>query len=273
MQAKIVIFLVFFFVFCGCFSLSIGAQIDTNIINNNSVEADSIYTLTDVPPLFDGCNDALISAKQRLACSQNELAAFIAKNIQYPDSAKAKNIEGIVLVRFVVDAQGNVSQTELRRDIGDGCGREALRIIRLMPTFTPAENKGQPVACYLTLPIRFAAVQETEFGSEAEYSLHWGNIYENKITAATFQSLLSESLEVRDHYGNTYPIRNIELTLVDGFEVKTEKAYATTRPSSRMRRKFKKVHAGTTAVLTIQAEKAAGHERFTLMREYEIIKP
>lgn len=269
MQTKITVL----FIFCSFFALSARAQVDSNIVDTNIINTDSIYTLTDVPPLFEGCNDPLISVKQRQACSQNELAAFIGKNIQYPDSAKAKNIEGIVLVRFVVDAQGNISQTELMRDIGEGCGREALRIIRLIPPFTPAENKGQPVACYLTLPIRFTAVKETEFGSEGEYSLHWGNIYENKISPETFQNLLNQSIEVRDHYGNTYPIRNIELTLVDGFEVKTEKAYATARPSSRMRRQFKKVRIGTTAVLTIQAEKAAGHERFSLMREYEIVKP
>lgn len=236
-----------------------------------AAQTDSIYTLTDTPPLFDGCNDPLISDKQRAECSQIELAKFISKNITYPDSAKAHNTEGVVLLRFVVQADGSISQTELLRDIGDLCGREALRVVRLMPPFAPAQKDGQPVACYMTLPIRFTAVPQTDFTTEQDYSLHWGNIYDNKITATTFKNLLDQSIEVRDHYGNTYPIRDIEMTLILGFDVRTEKAFSTARPSSRMRRKFKKPPTGTTVVLQIQADQTTLHERIKLMREYEII--
>jgi TonB family protein len=236
-----------------------------------AAQSDSIYTLTDTPPLFDGCNDPLISAKQCSDCSQVEMAKFIAKNITYPDSAKAHDTEGVVLVRFVVEADGTISQTELLRDIGDLCGREALRVVRLMPNFSPAQKDGKAVACYMTLPIRFTAVRQTEFVMEQDYSLHWGNIYDNKITAATFKNLLEQSVEVRDHYGNTYPIREIEMTLILGYDVRTEKAYSSARPSSRMRRKFKNPPTGTTVVLQIQADQTSLHERVKLMREYEII--
>lgn len=235
-------------------------------------QTDSIFANPEEPPLFAGCDDPLISLAQRRACSQQEMASFLAKNLSYPDSAKAKNIEGVVLVRFVVDAEGNISQTELLRDIGEGCGREALRVVRQMPAFTPARQNGQPVACYFTIPVRFTAVAETEFATETAYSLHWGNVYENTISPAIFAELLEQTIEVRDHYGNTYPLRDIEISVVDGYDVQTEKAYSASRPSSRMRRKFKKIKPGVTIVLTVNADSPQTHERFSLMREYQISK-
>lgn len=63
----------------------------------------SILTSVDIPPLFEGCDDPLISEEQRQACSVPKIQAFINQNIAYPDSARVRKIEGVVVVRFFSD--------------------------------------------------------------------------------------------------------------------------------------------------------------------------
>lgn len=80
---------------------------------------------------------------------------FLASNIVYPDSAHAKNIQGTVAATFVVDKDGSVTNASIVRDIGDGCGEEVLRVLALMPKWTPGEVDGKPVKVRFTLPVRF----------------------------------------------------------------------------------------------------------------------
>ena len=98
-------------------------------------QVDSSLNAVDIPPLFEGCNDPLVSTAQRQTCSAPKIQAFIRANITYPDSAKVHQAEGIVVVRFTVDETGVISQLELIRDIGHGCGQEAMRVVRMMPAF------------------------------------------------------------------------------------------------------------------------------------------
>ena len=81
---------------------------------------------------------------------------FLAENIKYPQEAKDKNITGKVYVTFVVEADGSISNPRLLRDIGGGCGQEAIRVVNLMPRWNPGKEKGQPVRVQFNLPISFS---------------------------------------------------------------------------------------------------------------------
>jgi protein TonB len=61
----------------------------------------------------------------------------------------------MVVVKFVVEKDGSITNIQIVRDIGGGCGREVERIIRLMPRWKPAKKNGLPVRSWQTFPFRF----------------------------------------------------------------------------------------------------------------------
>ncbi len=85
-----------------------------------------------------------------------EMLKFLRENIQYPTVARENNIQGKVYVQFVVERDGTVSQVKVIRDIGGGCGAEAVRVVKSMPKWEPAKQQGRTVRSYFTLPVNFA---------------------------------------------------------------------------------------------------------------------
>lgn len=229
----------------------------------------SILTKVDIPPLFEGCDDPLISEEQRQACSVPKIQAFINQNIIYPDSARARNIEGVVVVRFSVTEEGKITDLELIRTIGAGCGQEALRVVRMMPDFRPALRGGVPVATQMTLPIRFKKLVEAKANNKNLYQIHWGTIYQNKITKEALKPLFKRYLLVRDYYGNTYDVRFLTLKIEHkGKEVVLETRGNTL--SKEMLKKLKKVRAGE--VITLHAMIQKEYEEIEVVRALEVVK-
>lgn len=76
------------------------------------------------------------------------------KNIKYPEKALASQIEGQVFIRFVLDREGNVTQPEVVRDIGGGCGQAAIDAVKKVK-FIPGKHGGEVVKVQYTLPVRF----------------------------------------------------------------------------------------------------------------------
>ena len=81
---------------------------------------------------------------------------FIEKNLHYPDSACEADIEGSVVVQFVIEKDGTIGRVLVIRDIGGGCGKEAARVVKMMPKWNPAKNNGKPVRFEFSLPIEFS---------------------------------------------------------------------------------------------------------------------
>ncbi len=80
---------------------------------------------------------------------------YMIKNLSYPTAAKEANVQGMVVVSFVVDAEGKVGSLEVLRGIGKGCDEEAVRVISNSGTWTPAKIGGKAVASKMTLPVQF----------------------------------------------------------------------------------------------------------------------
>jgi len=85
------------------------------------------------------------------------LAKFLKDNINYPASASENGVSGRVYLKFVVDTEGNISDVQIQRGIPDcpDCGKEAARVVRSMPKWRPARDKGKACKSYFTLPIKF----------------------------------------------------------------------------------------------------------------------
>jgi len=84
-----------------------------------------------------------------------KLLHFIDKNIKYPVIALENNIQGTVIIRFVVTKKGEVEKYEVLRSLDPACDREALRIVAALPNWIPGKQNGMNVNVYYTLPIRF----------------------------------------------------------------------------------------------------------------------
>jgi protein TonB len=106
--------------------------------NDTSAE---IFTVIEINPEFPG--------------GIAKMYEFIGKNIKYPKEAKENNIQGRVVVQFVVVEDGSISDVKVLTDLGYGLGEEAVRVIQMMPNWKPGMQKGKPVKVSYKLPIKF----------------------------------------------------------------------------------------------------------------------
>ncbi|MDQ4139967.1 MAG: TonB family protein [Bacteroidota bacterium] len=81
---------------------------------------------------------------------------FIRQNLRYPNEASRLGLEGMVVVSFVVDKTGQISDIKVIKDVGGGTAEEAIRVIRSMKAWQPGRQNGQPVSVRFTLPLRFS---------------------------------------------------------------------------------------------------------------------
>jgi protein TonB len=86
---------------------------------------------------------------------EQELLKYLASNIKYPDLAREMGIEGVVAISFVINKNGSIGDIQVLKDIGGGCSKEAVRVIKSMPNWMPGEANGHTVRVHLTLPVRF----------------------------------------------------------------------------------------------------------------------
>ncbi|MFD2248578.1 energy transducer TonB [Pontibacter ruber] len=84
------------------------------------------------------------------------LAKYLSKNLRYPADAMRAGVEGIVVVSFVVNSNGEVTEAAVVKSLGYGTDEEAIRVIQKMPRWTPGKQNGKPVAVRFTMPIRFS---------------------------------------------------------------------------------------------------------------------
>ncbi len=78
----------------------------------------------------------------------------IQKKIRYPEIARKAGVEGRVILQFIVDENGNVTEPAVVRGIGAGCDEEALRVVR-EAKFKPGRQRGKAVKVKMSLPITF----------------------------------------------------------------------------------------------------------------------
>lgn len=106
-------------------------------------------------PAFPGCDAQELSDEALAKCSINGLMGYAGKNLSYPKEAEAAGIEGPVVVKFVIGADGKVKNSEIVKSMGESLDQEVLRLIGSLPTMTPGQKDGKAVDVELTLPIKF----------------------------------------------------------------------------------------------------------------------
>jgi len=124
------------------------------VINGSTVMSFSADELKMVTPVVDDPNRIMLIA-DTYPFLPGGMRAFVDSLITYPEAAKANLTEGIVMVNFVVEKDGSISNANILRGIGDGCDDEVLRVMSLLPPMQPATLNNEPVRVALTLPVRF----------------------------------------------------------------------------------------------------------------------
>jgi periplasmic protein TonB len=102
----------------------------------------SVFDFAEEMPTFEGGDAALLK--------------YIGKRMRYPRQAVDEKIEGTVIVTFVVNKAGKVTDVTVLKGLGFGTDEEASRVIENMPAWNPGKQNGMPVAVRYTLPIRFS---------------------------------------------------------------------------------------------------------------------
>ncbi|MXV15370.1 energy transducer TonB [Hufsiella ginkgonis] len=104
-----------------------------------------IFRTAEVNPQFPG--------------GQEAFAKFIRKNLHYPPAAVEAGINGKVIVSFVVERDGSISNVQLMRGIGYGCDQEAIRVLKKVPNWIPGEQNGRKVRVMYTVPLNFQTTE------------------------------------------------------------------------------------------------------------------
>lgn len=106
-----------------------------------SLPTDSVFEVAEVMPEFPGGTQALFK--------------FISGNLKYPQNAIDGQIEGRVVLQFVVDKAGKVGNIRVVRSIDPALDQAAIDVVRALPDWKPGMQDGQPVNVRYTLPVSF----------------------------------------------------------------------------------------------------------------------
>ncbi len=176
-------------------------------IYSSAQNTEMVYTVVDQMPYFQGCDNYALGSDQKRNCSNQEVVNYITNTLSYPEQAKLEGLEGIVYISFVVSKDGAIVQPKILKDIGGGCGVEAIRVVQSMPNWIPGELKETSVAVQLQLPIQF---QFSTSNEGEEYKLRWGTLSEvDEVSRKDLRRNLDELVQVFDSQGSVIDINNL----------------------------------------------------------------
>lgn len=116
------------------------------------------FIIVEHMPHTMSCLD-MISPEERYRCTQNQILKFFSRHLSYPELARENDIEGTVVLQFVIAKTGEIEQVKVVRDIGGGCGKETMRVFQKFLNenhhWTPGKQRGRAVDVRMTLPIKF----------------------------------------------------------------------------------------------------------------------
>jgi len=87
---------------------------------------------------------------------EEKLVEYVSKKLVYPKEALAKEIQGTVICKFMVNEDGSITNIEVIKRVYPLLDAEAIRVIKTLPKFIPGTQHNKPVGVYFTLPIKFS---------------------------------------------------------------------------------------------------------------------
>ena len=115
--------------------------VEKKVEPEKKAEPEQIFKSVEQMPTFPGGEAALMK--------------YLSSHIQYPAMAQENNVQGRVVLQFVVEKDGRVGEVKVVRSVDKDLDREAVRVCKTLPKFTPGRQNGQPVRVWYTLPVSF----------------------------------------------------------------------------------------------------------------------
>jgi protein TonB len=135
------------------------AEIEEVEIKSTEVDEDTRVEIVEAPAPEENTNEqevfTIVENMPEFPGGEAAMRKYIGKNIRYPNLARENKVEGTVYIQFVINQNGEISDTKILRGIGAGCDEEALRVIKKMPAWAPGKQRGKPVRVQFTLPMKF----------------------------------------------------------------------------------------------------------------------
>ena len=110
-------------------------------VEEEEVDEQQIFTVVEEMPSFPG--------------GMAECMKFLGKNINYPSISQENGVQGRVTVQFVVNTDGSIVDPVVVRGVDPYLDKEALRVIKMMPKWSPGKQRGKPVRVKYTVPVMF----------------------------------------------------------------------------------------------------------------------
>jgi TonB family protein len=111
------------------------------LISGFSYGQEEVFVVPDEEPTFPG--------------GMSDMQKWIATHVEYPEKSIENGEQGIVYVQFVVRIDGSITDVKVIRGVSELLDAEAIRVVKLMPKWNPAEKDGKKINCQYTLPIKF----------------------------------------------------------------------------------------------------------------------
>lgn len=112
-----------------------------NVVVEEEPQEEAPFMVVEKMPEFPGGMTALMQ--------------YLTKNIKYPSVCRENNIQGRVLIQFIVNKDGSIVEPEVVKSVNPYLDKEALRVISTMPKWSPGEQRGKPVRVKYTVPVNF----------------------------------------------------------------------------------------------------------------------
>jgi TonB family protein len=163
--------------------------------------SDPVFTSVEQVPEFKGGLEAF--------------GKFLATNMKYPKAARDNNVQGRVIITFVVEKDGSLSNMKVVRGIGSGCDEEAVRVLSISPAWKPGIQNGKPVKVQYSVPISFTLADdksakpgENKTGAVTNPSNANQVIYTGRVITDTTKSHII--------LGDGYNSKSAPLIIIDG---------------------------------------------------------
>ena len=118
--------------------------------------AQSTSTSKDQKP-EKALKNELVEEQATYPDGETGLLKDIASNLKYPEKAVKQGKQGMVVLRFFIKEDGSIGDIQIKKSVSPECDEAAVNAVKKLRKFTPAKQKGKPVAVWFTLPVMFKA--------------------------------------------------------------------------------------------------------------------
>ncbi|WP_454803537.1 TonB family protein [Mucilaginibacter phyllosphaerae] len=145
-----------------------------------------VYTAVENLPTFPG--------------GDNAFSKWLAQNVRYPKAAREANIKGRVIVTFVIEKDGELTDVKIIRGVNEDIDKEALRVMQNSPKWIPGNQKGKPVRVAYSVPINFALSADDDKATKTGYM---PNANPAKTLTLLDTSHTTPLVKIKNGYGTT----------------------------------------------------------------------